>query len=114
MELSRDELRRAIRWNECYREEWDGVPGRYADDGAVGWGRSRRLGLLELGKYKAYVGVQHIDPTRPGWGIVEEPQARFFVSMFVGGRCVALRTFRTMDEGLGALAGFIGQESSGG
>jgi len=62
--------------------------------------------MLQVGRYKAYVGVQHIDPTKPGWGIVDEPQARFFVSMFVDGRCVALRTFGTMGEALGVLDGF--------
>ena len=66
-----EELRDIIRWNACYRAEWDATPNRYADDGVVEWGRSRRLGMLEFGRYKAYVGVQHIDPTKPGWGIVD-------------------------------------------
>jgi hypothetical protein len=107
MEMGEEELRDAIKWNRCYRAEWDATPDLYAEEGVVEWGRSRRLGMVEIGRYKGYVGVQHIDPARPGWGIVEEPEARFFVSMFVGGRCVALRTFSTMGEALGALADFV-------
>jgi len=102
-----EELGDKIRWNYCYRAEWDTTPDRYADEGVVGWGRSRRLGMIEVGRYKAYVGVQHIDPTKPGWGIVDEPQARFFLSMFVGGRCVTLRTFATMGEVLSVLDEFL-------
>jgi len=113
VELSEEQLRAATRWSERYRSEWDSTPDKYADEGVVAWGRSRRLGLFEVGKYKAYIGVQHIDPTRPGWGIVDEPLARFFVSMFVGRRCVALRTFPTMGETLDALRGFLQGSMSG-
>jgi hypothetical protein len=111
--LSEEDLRGIIRWNSCYRSEWDNTPDRYADEGVVGWARSRRLGMLDLGRYKAYVGVQHVDPKRPGWGIVDEPQARFFASMFVGGRCVALRTFPSMTNALDALCAFLNVDSAG-
>jgi hypothetical protein len=57
---------------------------------------------------KAYLGVQHVDPGRPGWAVVGEAQARFFVSLFVSGRCVTLRTFPGMDAALEALDAFVG------
>ena len=62
------------------------------------------MGLLHDGRYKAYIGVQHVDPDRPGWRIVDEPQARFFASLFVDGACVTLRTFSTIEATLGMLA----------
>lgn len=98
------QLRTLIQWHREYRPEWDADPGQYVAHDLLGWGRSRRLGLLLLGRYKAYIGVQHVDPDRPGWRIVDAPQARFFVSLFVDGACVTLRTFPTVEAALDMLA----------
>jgi hypothetical protein len=113
MQLSRDELRAIIRWSTDYDPGWDNVPDRYADRGIVKWGKSRRLGLLLTGRCKAYLGVQHVDPSKPGWGIHQEPQTRFFASMFLDGSCAALRTFQTMDETLDGVLAFVGAFTKG-
>ncbi len=105
--MDHDKLRLAIRWHAEYRPEWDSVPDEYAQQGIVQWGRSRRLGLLALGEVKAYLGVQHVDPDKPGWAIVEEAQARFFLSIFVSETCITLRTFPTMQAALDALGTFL-------
>jgi len=97
-------LRTLIEWHKEYKPEWDRDPKEYVDRQLVGWGKSRRLGLLRYGRYKAYLGVQHIDPERPGWRIVDAPQARFFASLFVDGACITLRTFPDMDSALAQLA----------
>jgi hypothetical protein len=100
-------LRGSFTWHRDYRPEWDAEPERYADEGWVPWGKSRRLGLLTLGNVKAYLGVQHVDPDRPGWRIVDEPTARYFVSLFVNGRVVTLRTFGTVVDALEWLQGEV-------
>lgn len=97
------ELRLRIHWNPEYRPEWDIDPDKYADSGIVQWGRSRRLGKLQLSDIKAYIGVQHVDPNKPGWAIVDQPQARFFASVFISGQCIALRTFPSMQAALDML-----------
>jgi hypothetical protein len=51
--------------------------------------------------------VQHVDPDKAGWAIVEAPTARFFVSVFLSGRVATLRTYPTMREALEMLAGFL-------
>ena|ERR1041385_1779880 len=109
MTLHRDELRPFVRWHYEYRSEWDDDPDRYADSGVVQWGRSRRLGKLQLGNVKAYLGVQHVDPSLPGWAVVDQPQARFFVSVFVSGQCIALRTFPSMNAALDMLLSVLGE-----
>ena len=53
---------------------------------------------------KAYLGVQHVDPNLLGWNIVDAPEARFFLSVFDSGRCIALRTYPSIDAALDALA----------
>lgn len=100
-------LRTLVEWHREYQPDWDGDPEQYVAHDLVAWGRSRRLGLLKMGPYKAYIGVQHIDPDRPGWRVVDEPQARFFASLFIDGVCVILRTFPTMEATLEMLAGAI-------
>jgi hypothetical protein len=105
--MTGEDVRAIITWGEAYRPKWDDSPQRYRDAGLVPWGKSRRLGALRLGSLKGYVGVQHIDPTLPDWGFVEEPQSRFFVSMFQQGQSVGLRTFPTVNLALQALAGFV-------
>ena len=105
--MTEEDVRALITWGEAYHADWDDSPQQYSEDGIVQWGKSRRLGALKLGSLKGYVGVQHIDPTLPGWGFVEEPQTRFFVSMLQQGQSVGLRTFPTVSLALQALAGFV-------
>jgi len=105
-----DALRALIDWHAEYRQEWDDDPNEYAEQGVVQWGKSRRLGILSLGRVKAYLGVQHVDPSRPGWAIVDEPQARFFLSLIVSGRTVTLRTFPTMWGALQTLESLLKSE----
>lgn len=95
-----------MRWSPERRPEWDATPEAYVEAGVVGWGRSRRLGKCvdESLRLKAYVGVQHYDPAR--WNVPGEPQAKFFVSLFLDGRTVALRTFPTMAAAIAALEEF--------
>lgn len=93
----------AVAWSAAYSPAWDLTPERYVDEEIVGWGRSRRLGkyLDEALGLKAYVGVQHYDPGR--WGVEGEARAKVFLSLFVNGRTIFLRTYATMDEALDAL-----------
>jgi hypothetical protein len=110
LELTDDDLRQLVHWSEHYQSEWDDEPERYVEFGVVGLGRSRRLGLLKLDGCKAYLGVQHIDPSKPGWGIFDRPQTRYFVSMFVADQCVALRTAGTLHGALDVLSAFLASD----
>ncbi len=85
-------------WGRAYNPAWDEDPDAYLAAGVVGWGRSRRLAKLAppASPFRAYLGVQHVDPGQAGWGSFAAPEARFFVSWFEGARCVALRTAPTM------------------
>lgn len=87
-----------ITWSPIYRPEWDDAPAEYVEHEVVGWGRSRRLARAEdaARRFKAYLGVQHFDPAR--YGLAGEPQATFFVSLFVNGRTVVLHTYPTLHE----------------
>lgn len=105
--LENTELRKLVRWHKEYRQEWDTLPEEYLGSGVVPWGRSRRLGLFTLGHVKAYIGVQHVDPGKPDWEIVDEPRARFFLSLFVSARVVTLRTFPTIGDALDTLLSFL-------
>ncbi len=107
MQTSGNMLRSLVKWSAEYRPAWDADAELYSEHGIVGWGLSRRLGLLRLGNVKAYLGVQHVDPAKAGWAIVEEPEARFFLSLFVGGECVTLRVFPTMQDALTMLSLFL-------
>ncbi|HUP28486.1 MAG TPA: hypothetical protein VM409_08635 [Chloroflexia bacterium] len=100
-------LRRLISWSPVYEPAWDLTPDSYLEGSLVGWGRSRRLGLFRQGQVKAYLGVQHIDPSKPGWGFIEQPECRFFLSLFIGPTCVTLRTFPSMPEALDHLSTFL-------
>lgn len=95
-----------MRWSAERRPEWDATPGAYVEAGVVEWGRSRRLGKFvdETLRLKAYTGVQHYDPAR--WYVAGEPQAKFFLSLFLNGRTVTLRTFPTLPAALAALGEF--------
>lgn len=95
-----------IQWAPIYQPAWNDTPEAYVEAEALTWGRSRRLGKYvdaELG-LKAYLGVQHYDPAR--WGVSGAPQAKFFLSLFLDGRTVTLRTFPTMGAALAALGAF--------
>lgn len=106
--MEQSELRALVKWHKDYVEAWDARPEEYLEAGVVQWGRSRRLGLFSIDAVKAYIGVQHVDPSRQGWAVVDEPSARFFLSLFLAGRCVTLRTFPTMVATLEALDSFQG------
>lgn len=95
-----------IEWATYYRPDWDGQPERYIEEGVVRWGCSRRLAKAHDARLglKAYFGVQHNDPSR--WNLPGEPSARFFLSLFVHGRTVSLRTYPTIEAALSALASF--------
>jgi hypothetical protein len=102
-----DKLRSVIIWSNAYRSEWDQTPDAYLEHEKVGWGRSRRLGLYRVGDIKAYIGVQHIDPDKPGWGFIGRPECRFFLSLFVRSKCVTLRSFPSVSDALDYLTEFL-------
>ncbi len=93
-------------WSACYRQKWDEHPRGYVDANLVAWGRSRRLAKIAdpARAFKAYLGVQAYDPGH--WHVEGEREVKFFVSFFVNGRTIALRTFPTCAEALAALAAF--------
>jgi hypothetical protein len=95
-----------IDWASWYHPDWDGQPERYIEEGVVGRGYSRRLAKARVDRLglKAYIGVQHYDPSR--WNLPGEPSARYFLSLFVHGRTVSLRTYPTIEAALSALACF--------
>ena len=92
-----------IGWSTVYLPDWDATPQEYVEQGVVGWGRSRRLARItdDSGRIKAYLGVQHSDPSR--WGVAGEAQARFFLSLFLDGRTLFLRTYPTLADALTTL-----------
>jgi hypothetical protein len=95
-----------IAWAPWYQPDWDEQPERYLEEGIVSWGRSRRLAKardVRLG-LKAYIGVQHYDPSR--WNLPGEPSARYFLSLFVHGQTISLQTYPTIQAALAALAAF--------
>jgi hypothetical protein len=95
-----------ITWSPAYQPEWDGMPEAYLAHGVVGWGRSRRLARFEDPRcaFKGYLGVQHADPAR--WQGAGEPRTVYFVSHFLLGRTVELRTFPTLGAALGEARRF--------
>jgi hypothetical protein len=95
-----------IEWATYYRPDWDGQPERYIEEGVVRWGYSRRLAKASDNRLclKAYIGVQHYDPSR--WNLPGEPSAHFFLSLFTRGRIVSLRTYATIEAARSALASF--------
>jgi hypothetical protein len=99
----RQEHALTVVWSAAYRPVWDATPEAYVEEGVVGWSRSRRLARAEDASigFKAYVGIQHYDPSR--WHVAGAPCAVFFVSFFQDGRTLALRTFPTMDVALAEL-----------
>jgi hypothetical protein len=95
-----------ITWSSAYRPAWDDTPEAYLAHGVVAWGRSRRLARFEDARraFKGYLGVQHADPAR--WHGAGEPHTVYFVSLFLLGRTVALRTFPTLGGALGEARRF--------
>jgi len=95
-----------IEWAGCYRSEWDEQPERYLQAGVVNCGRSRRLAKARDDHLhvKAYIGVQHDDPAR--WNLRGDPVTRFFLSLFIHGQTISLRTYPTIGATLAALASF--------
>ncbi len=94
----------SVRWSAQYEPRWDSTPDAYAEAGIVSWGRSRRLMRADdtsVGM-KAYLGVQHSDPSR--WGLPGDARTRFFLSVLLGKRTLFLRTFDTADEALAVLS----------
>lgn len=93
-------------WSPMYRSAWDETPEKYVEAHAVAWGRSRRLARIDDASraFKAYLGVQHYDASR--WYGSGEAQTRYFLSFFVGGRTVTLRTFPSVASALVALGEF--------
>ena len=102
-------VRAATTWAAHYQPAWDSDPAAYVAEGVVGWGKTRRLGVYRAPAraFKAYLGVQHVDPRLAGWQ-VDAPEARFFVSWFVAGRCLGLRVAPTVAEALALLAQVTG------
>jgi hypothetical protein len=98
-----------VMWSAHYRPEWDEHPRAYVEAGLVEWGRSRRLAkaLDPTRAFKAFLGIQAYDPGR--WHVAGECEAKFFVSLFVHGRTVSLRTFPTCAEALNLLVMFHAQ-----
>lgn len=93
-----------IRWSPIYTRAWDDTPQAYVDTGLVGVGRSRRLAKAEDTRraFKAYLGVQHWDPSR--WNLPGAARAVFFLSLFHHNRTLALRTYLTLSAALTALS----------
>jgi len=92
-----------VRWSPVYQPQWDETPQAYVDAGIVGVGRSRRLAKAEDAQraFKAYLGVQHWDPSR--WNLPGKERAVFFLSLFRDNRTLALRTYPTVPAALSAL-----------
>ncbi len=95
-----------IHWSPIYNPAWDDTPEAYVAQGLVAWGRSRRLARCEDPRvhFKAYIGIQHDDPAR--WHVAGEPRTRFFLSLFLAGRTLSLRTYPTLAEAVAALRAF--------
>ena len=95
-----------IHWSSIYNPAWDDTPDAYVEHGLVAWGRSRRLARCDAPRIhvKAYIGVQHDDPAR--WHVAGEPRTRFFLSLFLAGRTISLRTYPILADALAALYAF--------
>lgn len=96
----------AVTWSAIYRPEWVASPEEYVQAGLVAWGRSRRLARADdvTVALKAYLGVQHFDPSM--WSLPGEPIAKYFLSVIVAGRSIWLRTFPTVPDAWAALTEF--------
>jgi hypothetical protein len=96
----------AITWSPAHQPAWDDDPGQYFEHNIVAWGRSRRLARAAdpARAFKAYAGVQHYDPGR--WHVPGPARSVYFLSLFVAGRTITLRTFPTLSAALTALRDF--------
>ena len=92
-----------IRWSPVYQPLWDETPQAYVDAGIVSVGRSRRLARADDANraFKAYLGVQHWDPSR--WNLPGEAHAVFFLSIFRNSHTLALHTYPRLPAALAAL-----------
>jgi hypothetical protein len=92
-----------ITWSVCYHPAWDVAPEAYLQARIVAPGRSRRLGRYSdaLRGRKGFIGVYH-QPGPPG----SEGRTRFFLSLFVQGRTLGLRSYATIDDLLVVLGAF--------
>ena len=95
--------RLTVRWSPVYQPQWDETPQAYVDAGVVGVGRSRRLAKAVDAQraFKAYLGVQHWDPSR--WNLPGEDYSVFFLSLFRDNRTQSLRTYPTIPAALAGL-----------
>ena len=93
-------------WSTIHHPEWDSDPERYLTSGLLQWGRNRRLARFDdhLHGFKAYIGLHHSDPSL--WGTKGPAETRYFLSLFVSGQTVSLRTYNTLAEAQAALATF--------
>jgi hypothetical protein len=96
-----------VTWSASYHPEWDGAPEAYLQAMIVAPTRSRRLGRYSdpLRERKGYVGVYH----QAGSG-ESEGRTRFFLSLFVRGHTLGLRSYTTMQDLLAGLAAFHAQD----
>ena len=101
--MTGEELRGLITWHVRYERSYDEDPWAYPRNGMLPVGRSRRLGVLidKRARLRAYLGIQHFDPTL--WGRGGQAYCKFFLSLRAPGRGVSLRTYGTMDEALSVL-----------
>ncbi len=92
-----------ITWSVCYHPEWDATPEAYLQAQIVAPGRSRRLGRYSdpLRGRKGYIGVYH-----QGGREETEGRTRFFLSLFVQGRTLGLRSYATIEDVLAVLEAF--------
>jgi hypothetical protein len=93
-------------WSTIYRPEWDADPEQYLLCGLLKRGHSRRLARFDdrLHEFKAYIGIHHSDPSR--WGATGPARSRYFLSLFVSGQTVVLRTYDTLADARTALCAF--------
>ena len=95
-----------IDWSVSYHPEWDETPEAYLRAGIVAPTRSRRLGRYSdpQRQRKGYIGVYH----QTGYQ-ESEGRARFFLSLFVRGHTLGLKSYATMQALLAVLEAFHAQ-----
>jgi hypothetical protein len=93
-------------WSQTYRPEWDVDPEQYLRHGLLEWGHSRRLARFDdqPHAFKAYIGIHHSDPAT--WGAIGQARVRYFLSLFISGKTVAMHTYDTIEEARAALTAF--------
>lgn len=92
-----------IIWSAWYNSEWDSQPEAYLQVQVVKPTRSRRLGRYydPLHERKGYIGVYHqVDPHKIAG------RTRFFLSLFLYGQTLGLKSFATISDLLVVLEAF--------